>query len=89
MRTGFREIQRNFSNSAKNAGFRDFRGFRGIAENRQPYVPHRQTLLRRCVARCADTNITSHSDRADDAGGLVWSIACTRILDDLHIDAVI
>ena len=23
--------------SAKNAGFRDFRRFRGIAENRQPY----------------------------------------------------
>ena len=37
MRNGFREIQRNFSNSAKKVGFCDYRGFRGIAENRQPY----------------------------------------------------
>lgn len=48
MRTGFREIQRNFSNSAKDAGFRDFCGFRGIAGKRQPYpwcVGYRQQNL--------------------------------------------
>jgi len=39
MRTGFREIPRNFSNSVKNAGFPDFRG---IAENRQLYSCTRQ-----------------------------------------------
>ena len=30
MRIRFREIPRNFSNSAKNAGFSDFRRFRGM-----------------------------------------------------------
>jgi len=47
MRTGFREIPRNFSNSANNDGFRDC-GFRGIAENRQPSHNKRRGWVPTC-----------------------------------------
>jgi len=69
MRTGFREIQWNFSNSAKNAGFRDFRGFRGIAENRQPYVPH--TILLRDVSPAVLTRMSLHTV-TDETTRVVW-----------------